>query len=270
VSTNPWEKELTKVSRYDWLSAVLLQPIHGRKPGVMRVANTVMQHTNDDLGIALCSQERMANWCGVSSTSKVRQHISALEKQHGKVPGSPLARIKKSDLSESELEKLKALGVKKSGRSVLYRINFMWAYEFFEHYSFQLANGVAEPDALAKYWAENSNKQRFEKRTESVRNDHTESVLYKPHQVSAPNTIGDTVGTLEEGLGRKDSVEDSACGNRESDSFIEKYIQEEMKKGNFGTEDINRALYKAQRHDWGKKEAEYQIEQLRRLRDAAA
>ncbi len=185
MSTPPWTKEYQDLNRYDWLTAVNTHKQHCSSPRDLRVANAIMQHVNEETGLALPSQRTLAQWARVSDERQLRYSLDALAET------GAIKKKRMKDLQPDTLEALRKV-ITRTKRAVVYQIDTWWAYEAFEAYKFHLAHSLAEPSQLKH--------GRIAYRTTSVRNNRTTSVRSIEDYDSPPNTIGDTVGTLGSAL----------------------------------------------------------------------
>lgn len=188
MSTPPWTKEFKDIKRYDWLTAVNVSIEHSDKPRDLRLANTLMQHMNDETGLSFPTQESLAKWSRLAGDRQVREAIYSLE------ASGAMRRKRMQDLQPETLEVVKKLG-HRTMRAVVYKLNLFWAYETFEKYRFQMANGISDGRrAIAA---------RMQHRPEIDRYYRPESDRYKPAWNRPANTVGDTVETLDSALNKE-------------------------------------------------------------------
>lgn len=181
MSTPPWTKDLKDIKRYDWLTAVNVSDAHRDRPRDLRLANTLMQHMNDETGLAFPTQESLAKWSRLANDRQVRESIYSLE------ASGAMARKRMQDLQPETLDIVKKLG-HRTMRAVVYKLNLFWAFETFERYQFQMTLGPSE--------RRRELAARMQHRPESDRCYRPESDRYKPAYVRPANTVGYTVETL--------------------------------------------------------------------------
>lgn len=185
MSAPPWMKEFKDIKRYDWLTAVNVSDAHCDRPRDLRLANTLMQHMNDETGLSFPTQESLAKWSRLSGDRQVREAIYSLE------ASGAMVRKKMRDLQPDTLDIVKKLG-HRTMRAVVYKLNLFWAFETFERYQHQMASG---PSDRRKNLA-----ARMQHRPTSGRYERPESDRYKPAYVRPANTVGNTVETLGSAL----------------------------------------------------------------------
>lgn len=200
MSTPPWTKEFKDIKRYDWLTAVNVSTQHCDRPRDLRLANTLMQHMNDETGLSFPTQESIAKWSRLAGDRQVRTSIRSLE------ASGAVTSKRMQDLQPETLEVVKKLG-HRTMRAVVYKLNLFWAFETFERYKFQMANG---PSETRKKLA-----ARMQHRPEADRYERSTSDRYKPVYVRPANTVGYTVETLDSAgskgnllYGREGRIED--------------------------------------------------------------
>ena len=170
---------------------------HSDRPRDLRMANTLMQHMNDDTGLSFPTQESMAKWSRLANDRQVREAIYSLE------DSGAVSRKRMQDLQPETLELVKKLG-HRTMRAVVYKINLFWAFEVFERYIFQMSIGTTDAKKLLA--------ARLQHRPDTDRYERPESDRYKPAYVRPPNTVEDTVDTL----GSAGSKEHLLYGREES------------------------------------------------------
>ncbi|MFC3725935.1 hypothetical protein [Neoaquamicrobium sediminum] len=119
----PWEKTLADLSKYDWLTAVSLNPRHQSRPRDLRVAIALMQLADAATCLAWPTQDTLASLTGMSNTGHVRAGLRSL-----KGTGA-IEIVKISELSEMTMD---AISVKRKGRGRAYKLKLFWAYEILE------------------------------------------------------------------------------------------------------------------------------------------
>ena len=181
MSTPPWTKEFKDIKRYDWLTAVSISPKHSDKPRDLRLANCLMQHMHGETGLSFPTQETMAKWARLAGDRQVRESIYSLE------ASKAVTRKRMGDLQPETQAIVRNVG-HRSMRAVVYKINLYWAFETFEAYKFEMANGDTE--------ARKSVAERMRKRSTTDRYQRTEIDRLKPDWNRPANTVGHTVDTL--------------------------------------------------------------------------
>jgi hypothetical protein len=186
MSTPPWDKtDFKDIKRYDWLTAVCVSDKHCDRPRDLRLANTLMQHMNDETGLSFPTQESLAKWSRLANDRQVREAIYSLEES------GAVTRKRMKDLQPETMDVVKKLG-NRTMRAVVYKLNLFWAFETFERYRFQLNSGAT--DARKQLAA------RMQYRPETDRCYRPESDRYKPAYSRPANTVGYTVETLGSAL----------------------------------------------------------------------
>ena len=188
MSKPPWMKEYRELNRYDWLTAINTHADHFDKPRDLRLANAIMQHVHEGTGLALPTQRTLSQWSRVWNDRQIRYSLDSLSDT------GAIRRKRMKDLQPDTLEEIRKV-IPRSMRAVVYQIDTWWAFEAFEAYKYRLVHGVEEPDYLKQ--------GREAYRTGTVRNNRTGTVRSIPDYDSPPNTIGDTVLSLDSALSEK-------------------------------------------------------------------
>jgi alkylated DNA nucleotide flippase Atl1 len=186
----PWEKPLPDLSKYDWLTAVGLHPMHKHCDRDLRIANIVMQMADAETGLMWATQQTIAALAGVGDERQVRTTMQRFEKS------GALSKARIADLQQDTLD---ALHEKMSGnrnkRGAVYKLRMFWAFETFEAYGKRKAQ---EPDHLRK--------MRELNRTTPVRCERTTPVrLEQDNGCPAYTTEGNYTDT-ENGNERKQDL----------------------------------------------------------------
>lgn len=205
MSTPPWTKDFKDIKRYDWLTAVNVSTAHHERPRDLRMANTLMQHMNDETGLSFPTQESMAKWSRLKGDRQVREAIYSLE------ASGAVTRKKMRDLQPDTLEIVQKLG-NRTMRAVVYKLNLFWAFETFERYRFQMTVGPSDEHLRRA--------ARMQHRLEPDRCNRLEPDRFIPACVRPANTVVDTVETLGSAGSEEESLNSRGGRIREIDPLI--------------------------------------------------
>lgn len=117
----PWEKELSELTKFDWLTAVGLSHDHKHSPLQLRLAIGLMQHADAETMVAWPTQETLAKYAGVAEERQVRRAIKAM------CGSQAISRCRISQLDEAVRER-----VVRNKRGVAYTLNLAWAFDVLE------------------------------------------------------------------------------------------------------------------------------------------
>lgn len=162
----PWEKTLPELSKYDWLTAVCLHPVHKNRPLELRIAYALMQHTDPETKVAWPTQRTLMAYAGVGDERQVRSAIASL------CASGAISRCRISQLDEDSRKK-----IKRSAKGKAYRLEMFWAFEVLEASQKPLRK---EPAPLRA--------ARERHRTNTVLSDRTNVVRSIQDGVRPPNT----------------------------------------------------------------------------------
>jgi len=183
-----WEKELSELNQYNWLTAMCNHPIHRDCVSDIRVANVIMQHTNKD-GFAYPSQQTIAQLSGPTSTRQVSKSISRMRKS------GALRVLKISSLSDYEREKLGGRDFRRNNRGVVYELCLFWAWETLEAHGHIVLNDKRRPEP------KHLQKAR-QHRTLNVPQHQTMNVVSLQDNECPTNSQGNALIDTHSGLGR--------------------------------------------------------------------
>lgn len=197
IIKQPWDKELSELTKYDWSVAVGLHPQHKNCPLDLRVANILMQRADAGTCLMWATQQSIAKLVGVADERQVRTAMRRLEES---------GAIVKKRIADLQPDTFDALGEKMSGnrnkRGVIYTLKLFWAMETFEAY---VKRSPSEPKHLRK--------TREEHRTTIVRNDRTTIVRSGQDYDSPPYTTSQNYTDTEKGNERKQDLASTREGN---------------------------------------------------------
>jgi hypothetical protein len=162
----PWKKALPDLTKYDWMTAVGLHPVHKQRPLELRIAYSVMQHADPDSKVAWPSQQTLMLYAGAGDERQVRSAIASL------CVSGALSRGRISQLDEKSRAK-----VGRQTRGKAYRLDMFWAYEVLE-WSQQMK--LKEPESLK------AGRERH--RTNTVLSNRTNTVRSVQDEHRPPNT----------------------------------------------------------------------------------
>lgn len=188
----PWQKSMTEMSKYDWLTAVGLDLSFKHQPLILRVANVLMQFADPETMIAWPSQATIALYAGVADQRQIRHAVGRLAFRERDDDHAAVIKCRINDLPEEVRST-----VERQAKGKAYRLDMFWALETLEASQSpfraeprQLSRRrttpvLSEPDRTTAVLSEDDAH-----RTTAVLLDRTTAVLSTPDYDSPPYTKG--------------------------------------------------------------------------------